>query len=214
MSITTYAELQTAVENWLARSDLTSRVTEFIQLGESRLNSKLRLFQQETTDTSISLASSSDSASLPSGFLEAIDLYYNTDYYRPTQVDKRTLNALRSTSTARPNYYTVDTAFQFEISADQAYTLTCDYYAKWDIATDSTNWLLTNAPDAYLRASLTAAFEYIRNTEEMLKWKQLTDESIKELNRVDSRTRGQATMRVDAGLRSRDGRSFNINRGY
>ena len=38
MAISTYTELQSAVANWLARSDLTSRITEFIALAESRIH--------------------------------------------------------------------------------------------------------------------------------------------------------------------------------
>jgi len=38
MAIGTYAELQTAVANWLDRSDLTDRIQEFIDLAEARIN--------------------------------------------------------------------------------------------------------------------------------------------------------------------------------
>ena len=36
MAVTTYAELQTALDNWLARTDLQSRHPEFIALAEAR----------------------------------------------------------------------------------------------------------------------------------------------------------------------------------
>lgn len=41
MAITNYATLKVAVNNWLNRSDLTPRVTEFIALGEDRLSRDL-----------------------------------------------------------------------------------------------------------------------------------------------------------------------------
>jgi hypothetical protein len=34
MSITTYSELQTAVANWLKRSDLTATIPDFIRLAK------------------------------------------------------------------------------------------------------------------------------------------------------------------------------------
>ena len=43
MAINTYATLQTAVANWLDRSDLTDRIPEFIALAEARMNRNLRL---------------------------------------------------------------------------------------------------------------------------------------------------------------------------
>jgi hypothetical protein len=41
MSITTYAELKTAVANWLARADLTDRIPEFILMAEDRIAREL-----------------------------------------------------------------------------------------------------------------------------------------------------------------------------
>ena len=42
MAIGTYAELQTAVANWLDRGDLTDRIVEFIDLAEVRINRIIR----------------------------------------------------------------------------------------------------------------------------------------------------------------------------
>ena len=36
MAITTYSELQSAIADWLNRSDLTSVITSFISLGEAQ----------------------------------------------------------------------------------------------------------------------------------------------------------------------------------
>lgn len=38
MAITTYAELQTAVGNWLHRSDVSTIIPDLIALGEAHLN--------------------------------------------------------------------------------------------------------------------------------------------------------------------------------
>ena len=47
MAITTNSELNTAVANWLSRSDLTSRIPEFIALFEAKFNRDMRVPQQE-----------------------------------------------------------------------------------------------------------------------------------------------------------------------
>ena len=51
MAITTYAELQTAIANWLARDDLTTYLPDFITLFEAAANRRLRVRQMETTAT-------------------------------------------------------------------------------------------------------------------------------------------------------------------
>ena len=51
MAIGTYAELQTAVANWLDRGDLTDRIQEFIDFAEARINRNLRLRLMETAAT-------------------------------------------------------------------------------------------------------------------------------------------------------------------
>ncbi len=42
MAISTYAELQTATANWLDRTDLSSRIPEFIDLAEATFNRTIR----------------------------------------------------------------------------------------------------------------------------------------------------------------------------
>ena len=49
MAITTYATLKTAVGNFLSRSDLTSRIPEFIALAEDRIAQDLRIRAMEAT---------------------------------------------------------------------------------------------------------------------------------------------------------------------
>ena len=47
MAITTYAELQTAVSNWLDRTDLTARAPEFIALAEASMQRDIRHYSME-----------------------------------------------------------------------------------------------------------------------------------------------------------------------
>ncbi len=43
MSLSTYSDLQTSIANYLARSDLTSIIPDFITLAENRLRRELRI---------------------------------------------------------------------------------------------------------------------------------------------------------------------------
>ena len=101
---------------------------------------------------------------------------------------------------------------QFEITADATYSILINYFQRWDIATDDTNWLLTNAPDAYLYSALLEAKAYVKSAEDMSIWSMGLKTAIDDLNNLDNRSRRNSTVRMEAGL-VRGGR-FDINRGY
>ena len=45
MALATYSDLKTTIANYLARSDLTSQIPDFITLAENRLRRELRIRQ-------------------------------------------------------------------------------------------------------------------------------------------------------------------------
>ena len=100
----------------------------------------------------------------------------------------------------------------FELIADQTYSILLNYFKKFDVASDSINWLLTNAPDAYLYSALIEAKGYIKNLQDLSLWADGLTVAINDLTRLDNRTRRNATMRLDSAL-VRTGR-FDINRGF
>ena len=67
MAITTYSELQSACANWLAQTDLTDRIPEFIALAEGCFNRQL------TTPDMVKRATAATTAdgyiALPDNFL-------------------------------------------------------------------------------------------------------------------------------------------------
>ena len=77
MAIGTYAELQTAVANWLDRDDLTDRIPEFIALSEARMNRVLRLSMMEGKYTAATVASQRNYA-LPTGYIQMRNFQLNT----------------------------------------------------------------------------------------------------------------------------------------
>lgn len=88
MALTSYSDLQTAIQTEFARSDtgFTNAVVDYITRGEAFLNRKLRHHQMRST-ASVSLSQSASTATLPTGFLSDIDLYYTSD---KTQLAKAT----------------------------------------------------------------------------------------------------------------------------
>ena len=71
MAISTKAELHTAVANWLNRSDLTSRIPEFIALGEAQLN---RILRTRDMLTRASPPTNAQYVALPSDFQEMLNV--------------------------------------------------------------------------------------------------------------------------------------------
>lgn len=154
MSLDTYGELKTAVADWLKRADLTSSIPTFVALAEAniRRDVRVRAMEQEATGTltAVTLA-------LPTRFLEARRVILGTtvqDYVTPNE-----WYPLREAGT---NQYTIlGENFHFQKLAD--YTI--QYWQAFAAfsADGDTNWLITNAPDVYLWASLEQAAIFIRD---------------------------------------------------
>lgn len=176
MAITTYAELLTAVQSWLHRSDLASQAADFITLGEAHLNRSLRCPDMETTAT-VTTSTSDRFAALPTRFLESASLdYQGIALTHASQSDVARLAAVNSSSL--PSIYAVTSRFEFDRVSDAAYSLTLSYVKSLDIETDSTNWLLTRHPDAYLYSALAEAAPYLRDDARIGIWTAKRDSSV------------------------------------
>jgi hypothetical protein len=189
MAISTYSELQTALTNWSDRSDLTSRHPEFIALCESDLNKRLRIRAMENRVTA---TVNSEYSSLPTGFLEMRNFQLNTSpkqtlrFVTPEYID----TFWAGSTTGQPRVYTmIGGEIQVAPSPDGSYTAEMDYYKKWDIASDTTNWLLTNAPGVYLYGSLIHMEPFLHNDKRLPTWKAMFEQCMKDLEDADKRER-------------------------
>lgn len=202
MAISTYTELKSAVASWLHDDVFTSVIPDFITIGEASLNRQLRLFQMENTAT-LSTSVSDRFATLPAGFLELIDLAIYVDSYPQTltQVSLASINEQPLTVSGKPDFYAISSNIVFDRTSDQVYSCSLRYYKKLDIATDTTNFLLTAYPDLYLYSALTAAAPYLQDDARIGTWAGLLDNAIRATNRVDARTRGKTMLGMEAGLR-------------
>ena len=185
MAISTYSELQTACTNWLARADLASRIVEFIALAEDTLNKRVRIRAMEQRATA---TVSTEYVVLPTDFLEMRNFQLNTN-------PKQTLRLVTpeyidtfwaGSTTGKPKLYTfIGGEIQLAPSPDGSYTAEMDFYEKWDIATDLTNWLLTNAPSAYLYGSLLQAEPFLKNDKRIGVWERRFETSINDIQKAD-----------------------------
>lgn len=82
MAITTYAELQTAVGNWLHRGDLTSIIPDLIRLGELRIFREVRC---RVMETALNSTIASGVVAVPSDYLDLKFAYVDATPTSPLQ---------------------------------------------------------------------------------------------------------------------------------
>lgn len=189
MAFTSYTALKETVANYLARTDLTVQIPDFIQLAEFRLRRDLRLRQMLKVSTTTSAANDS-TVELPSDFLEMRDLHLNTNpvsvlKYESPNIFYRNSN---STITGRPNTYTVlAQEFQLAPIPDTDYTLQMLYYAAppYLSSTNPSNIFLANCPDLLLYGSLAEAAPYLMDDARLQVWANLYDRGLNSLTISD-----------------------------
>lgn len=200
MAIGNYAQLQTAIGNWLARNDLAATIPDFIRLAESRINRRLRVAQMLTRATTQTVPG--DSYILkPADFLEMRNIEVSgspnmvLEYAAPAVIDRK----YRSDLVGRPSAYTIlGQEVQLAPVPDAEYVIEMAYYAKVpELEQSNTNWLIQQAPDIYLYGALIEAKAFIEDEKFQL-WKAAFDEAINDLTRSDKRAKFSGS-----GLRQR-----------
>jgi len=164
MSISNYAELKTAIANFLARDDLTDQIPNFIQLAESRMNRELETREQQKRVTA-TLTSGDEYIALPPDMREIREVKLNTSpitvlsYYSPVALDK----SYGTTSTGKPSGYSVvGKELKLRPVPDSTYTAEIIYVGDLNsLSNSATTTLFSRSPDLYLYGSLTEAYTYL-----------------------------------------------------
>jgi hypothetical protein len=194
MSITTYAELQTAIGSWLGRSDLTSQIPDFITLFEACANRRLRVRQQET---STNLTPSSGSVSLPADYLAWRRVTWTgstrveLEYVHPSYLQ----GLYPDTPSATPRVFTIEGS-TLKIRPVDDTALELDYYEKIDALSGTVNWLFSTHPDIYLFGSLAEAEMFLVNDQRAALLAARRDNLFDEIEKLSNKTRGIGSIRV------------------
>jgi hypothetical protein len=193
----TYAELLTTIAETLMRDDLTSVIPSFVAMGEARINRDVRHWRMEKRSTA---DLDTQYSVLPTDFVQPIRLQMvSGGEVKPISTAQMLqLRADRSDLAGKPDSYAL-TAGTLELfpTPDQAYEASLVYYARVPALSDTvtTNWLLTEAPDVYLYASLVHSAPYLREDARVQVWEALAAQAIDRLN-----TSGAATKYGGTGL--------------
>ncbi len=201
MALDTYSELQTALGNWLARSDLSALYADFISLAEARINRNLPL-RVYKADTALAGTVASRQIALPSDFLEAYRLQLTTGGSFTELKPATAATMAYSETSGTPAEWAINGAYiDLDRPCDQAHTFSFRYRQKLALSDDTpTNWLLTNHPDVYLWGALVEASAYTMDAEFATAANQRFAAAAEELSTIDSRSDARATLSVDPAL--------------
>lgn len=193
MAITTYAELKSAVSDWLAKSNLSARSADFIMLAEKRLLRRLRILGLEATQSG-NLVSGSRELALPTNYREAKAFYIDANPIEPLKpVTADAFFATRhSYESATPRIFTViGSNFLLGPTPDSDYAYVLHYLSKVDPLSDvnTQNWLLSNHPDLYLYASLLEAEPFLKNDARILVWRGYLEDALQYVGVEDEYSR-------------------------
>ena len=205
MALSNYTELKAAIADWLDRSDLTSRIPDFITLAEARVNRELRIRAMENRAT-MTTTSGQRYFALPARYVQMRNFQLNTNPITPLEyITPEMLDRLYGSDTSgKPKAYTLlGDEIQLAPIPDSTYTVEMAYYEKFSPLGDGTggtvtsNWLTESAPDVLLYGALIEAEPFIRNDERMPLWLNAYKEAIDKIQHADARDRHSGSqMRV------------------
>ena len=187
MALNSYSALQSAIESWLLRTDLSAGASaDFITLAEAQITRDIRHWRMVTT---ASLTIDAQYVALPSDWVETTRISTNASGYAPLRLssvaDIEAMRGSNSDTTGTPSYYAhIGGNFEFYPTPDTTYTGELIYTAKIPALSDAntTNWLLDEAPDAYLYGSLIQSAPYLVEDARIAVWGSLYAAGVKRLN--------------------------------
>jgi len=201
MAIGNYTDLLASVASWLNRTDLTAVIPDFITLAEERIARDLRARRQVVT-TALMTVGGVQSVTLPADFLEAENIAITStspqaamSIITPEIMDRKYPAGYQ---TGQPVVYCyLGNTIQFGPTPDAAYTISLDYYQRLNIATSTTNWLLTNHPSIYLNACLVEGCAYLMDVDKAQAYDARYNAAVDDLQLADDTSmRSGSAMRV------------------
>lgn len=196
MTIANYTDLQAAITNWIDRTDLSSRIPEFIALFEAQINRRLRVRKQIVQTT---LTPSSGSVALPADYLEWKRVTWTgsprreLDYVTPSYLS----GVNPDLHSDVPTYFTIE-GLNLKVAALDNTNLEFLYAQKLPALSSGalTNWMLTDNPDAYLFGSLTMSATFTEDAQNGAAWNVLAQQYLGEIWGLDFVTRGTIIQRA------------------
>lgn len=207
MALNSFADLKSSIADWLARSDLTTQIDDFIDLFESDFNRRIRT-EEMLGDATLTTSSTTAFVALPTNFLEVRNLSFTSSPEDITFVTMKQLKQIRAgQNSGRPTSYTLTSSstsggakrILFGPAPDGVHTFDLSFYEQVPTlnSTNTSNWLLTKAPGAYLYGSLSQALYFISDSGRRAEIQGAYENIMANIGTEDERAKaGGAGMRV------------------
>ena len=179
MAIATYNDLVEKIIRWSHRKDILDEIPDFISLAETEMFAndeevlKIRPIEKTSTATLVGTPPNETRfLALPDGFIEQRDFRITVnDDLIPLKYEQPHAMIVYD-GVSRPTRFTVTNQIEFNIVADQDYTVTMKYTAKPDAltSTNQTNAILTSDPNIYLYGALHQVFTWSLDDDQALKY--------------------------------------------
>lgn len=196
--ISNYTDLQAAIVDLLNRPDLQNQPQTWIQLAEAQMNRTIRSRWMLSRSQAFSITD--EYVSLPNDYV-GIKSFIVTSTTPAQPLIYRTPEALDILAAERwswsdtPIDFTVlGSEFRFSPVPGGTYTAQLTYYQRIPaLASNSTNWLLTNHPDAYLYGAALQALPYLSDDDRAVGWGAIYGQIINDINSNDGKeSQGQS----------------------
>lgn len=193
MAFTNYTAFVSVIENYLARTDLSAQIPDFINLAQQRMTRQLRTRPMLNVATTTPAAGDS-TVQLPSDFLEMRELHFqgNPPVTLQYQSPDKFFRNMVSEQSGLPLYYTIlADEIQFAPVPNGTDVLQMLYYSKptFISPTTSTNLYLENYYDALLYATLAEAEPYLMNDGRVQTWAAMYERAISDIMQNDLGTK-------------------------
>ncbi len=204
MAISNYGELKTQLGTYLFHARFVAQYNNATIKFERVVNRKLRVRPMETSTT---LTTVSGAVALPTDYLKwrSMELTTTTpdtqlEYVHPAYLD----TTVATTDPGNPRVFTIEgETIKIRPILDTASAYTFRYYQKLTTITSAdnvTNWLLTEAPDAYEYGVLVELFALARNREAAELYKLRRDEVLQEVTQIHALTTDGSSPLVRTGV--------------
>jgi hypothetical protein len=209
--IVDYTSLQAAVVEYLAKDQdttLIARIPSFIQMSEAKLNRTLFVRQMEARSATVTDITTTEPEfiSLPADFqsmrrvrLSGVSGKPNLEFMSGPQMEEYRFGIGNVSS--KPKYFSIfGSEIELAPTPDANYAIEMIYRANIPpLASNSTNWLLTMAPDLYLYGALLESAPYLKEDARLQTWGSGFKAALDDLNALGlTSTFNAGPMRVRA----------------
>lgn len=214
MAIDTYTNLQTAVGNFLNRSESTA-IPDFIALAEAQILRRLmkawndgHSLPRKMVTLNAAFSITGELVNLPSDFLGPLALTIPATpvklrYVKPgTLAHEKTRRGVVITNDTPAIYTVVGSQFQFLPVPDTTYTATLVYWQKFPVLSsgNASNWILADHPDVYLYGALLQSAPYLMDDKRVSVWGTLFSQALDDLIKSDPLPNDGSLLKSDLGI--------------